>query len=567
MVGILRIFFGSKSTNQWVVLVCLILAGLAEGIGLASLLPLLTTAGAESAEDPSPVSEAVTGALAFLGLPADLEILMAVVMVGLLLKSGLVILAMRYVGYAVAAVATGLRSELIDRLLRARWSYFTHQPVGRIANAISLDATRSGQAYLLAAQVVSTLIQCVVYGVVAFLVSWKLALLSIAIGGVIAYLLNALVRKAKRAGRRQTRRTEELVFQLNDALVGIKPLKAMARHAHFGHLFTSKIAALKRALERQVFAKELLRNLQEPLIAIVLCVGFYMAVRVWAIPMAELIVMGLLLHRMVATMGKVQQRLQQAVIVESAYWSVRKLIKEAADEEEPALGRIAPTLDKSCALDRVSFGFNGKAIMQDLSIEVPANKITVIMGPSGIGKTTVTDLLLGLYQPQQGNVLLDGVSLAEIDIEAWRAMVGYVPQELVLFHDSVFANVTLGDPMFGPEAAKAALQAADAWDFVAALPDGLDATVGERGMKLSGGQRQRIALARALVHRPRLLILDEVTSALDPKTEQEICRNIQSLSGQLTILVITHRPAWLSIADRVYEFGSEGLLAQPEKVL
>src|SRR3546814_9176300 len=141
-------------------------------------------------------------------------------------------------------------------------------------------------------------------------------------------------------------------------------------------------------------------------------------------------------------------------------------------------------------------------------------------------------------------------------------MIGYVPHELILFHDSVLANVTVGDPRLGEAEAREALEAAGAWDFVAALPEGVHSVVGEKGAKLSGGQRQRIALARALAGRPKLLILDEVTSALDPQTERDICRNIDTISHDMTVLAITHREAWTEIAERTsrVEDGTVGLL-------
>jgi ATP-binding cassette subfamily C protein len=149
-------------------------------------------------------------------------------------------------------------------------------------------------------------------------------------------------------------------------------------------------------------------------------------------------------------------------------------------------------------------------------------------------------------------VLLDGVPLKEIDLQSWRRLVGYVPQELVLFHDSIYANVALGDRQIGAAEVREALELAGAWEFVCGLPEGMLTEVGEGGAKLSGGQRQRIALARALVGKPRLLILDEVTSALDPDTEWQICRGIRDLAQEMGVLAITHRPAFLEIADLIY---------------
>ena len=135
-------------------------------------------------------------------------------------------------------------------------------------------------------------------------------------------------------------------------------------------------------------------------------------------------------------------------------------------------------------------------------------------------------------------------------------MLGYVPQELVLFHDTVFSNIALGDPEIGEKEVRAALKAAGALDFVESMAEGLHTPVGEKGAKISGGQRQRIALARALVKRPRLLILDEVTSALDPETERAIVGNILALRGESTVIAITHRAAFLDIADQIYELAN-----------
>jgi ATP-binding cassette subfamily C protein len=185
-------------------------------------------------------------------------------------------------------------------------------------------------------------------------------------------------------------------------------------------------------------------------------------------------------------------------------------------------------------------------------MEIPARSVTVLTGPSGSGKTTIADIILGLHAPGSGSVLVDGRPLQEIDLGSWRRLIGYVPQELILFHDTLHANLTLGDASISDDDVRQALETAGAWDFINAMPGGIMSIAGQQGANLSGGQRQRIAIARALVLKPRLLILDEVTSALDTRTEKEICENICNLSHGITIFAITHRPALLEIADRVY---------------
>jgi ATP-binding cassette, subfamily C, bacterial len=206
-------------------------------------------------------------------------------------------------------------------------------------------------------------------------------------------------------------------------------------------------------------------------------------------------------------------------------------------------------------------------VLQNLTIEIPANAITVIQGPSGAGKTTVLDLLVGLLRPQHGRVTIGADDLNTVDMLAWRKNIGYVPQELSLFHDNIRTNITLHDETIAEDAIRLSLSLAGLDTFIDQLPNGIETDVGESGAKLSGGQRQRISLARALVTNPKLLILDEVTSALDPATEDEIVTNIAQLRGRYTIIAITHRPAWTRIADRLYELknGKATLIKSTKK--
>jgi ATP-binding cassette subfamily C protein len=203
-------------------------------------------------------------------------------------------------------------------------------------------------------------------------------------------------------------------------------------------------------------------------------------------------------------------------------------------------------------LEQVSFTYDEESVLRETSLNFPAGLFTSIVGSSGVGKTTVADLVTGLIRPQQGEVWIDDLPLQEVDVMSWRKMIGYVPQETLLLHDSVLINVTLGDHDLTVADAEHALRAAGVWQFVEEMPEGIYSTVGERGGMLSGGQRQRIAIARALVHNPKLLILDEPTSALDQESESALCETLQQLSGRYTILAISHRSALTKAADRAY---------------
>ena len=554
--GVFRIFFTTSRPRAALVLGSLVLAGFAEMIGYATLLPTLTVAvGSDGQSQPSWLQTTITSVLTALGIPTDsLGVLLLVVLAAILVKNLLMTATMNFVGYEVAQVATGLRLRLINTLLGVRWGYFTRQAVGRFANAVSSEAARASEAYGSTAQLMASIVQAVVYVVLTLFVSWQLGALALVVGASVSYVLKPVVRMSRKAGRRQTQHTHDLVTRLTDTLIGIKPLKAMARHVRFGALFAADARSVNKALRRQVWGKQAVRSGQEVMLWAVACGLLYVAATFWNLPLQELIVMGALLFRTVLMFNRAQQWYQMAALSESAFWGLRETIAEAERERETSTGQGAPSFRRACSFDDVTFGYGDKTVLRNVSLTIKAGEITTLTGSSGAGKTTIADLLLGLHRPDRGEVRIDEVPLGAADLMRWREMVGYVPQEVILFHDSVLANVTLGDPELGREDARQALTAAGAWDFVAQLPQGLDSIVGERGTLLSGGQRQRIAVARALIHRPALVILDEATSALDPDTEAAICRNLKDLVAQtgLTVLAITHQSAWVQAAHRVY---------------
>jgi len=548
-------------------LAALLLAGLAEGIGLSALFPLLgmvvkSQAGTKSvaAVDPSSdglsVERIVSTVLDFVGLEPSIATLLVLIVIGIVLKSGLVLLANRQVGYTVAQVATDLRLELLRALMVTRWSYYLRQPVGSLANAVATEAGRASKAYHYGATITAFIFQGIIIVTVAMLVSWKATLAAIVAGLIILLVLNRLVDKARRAGIRQTKLMQSLLSRLTDSLMSIKPLKAMAREESAVSFLRKETNRLNKAMRKQVFSKEALKALQEPLIIVCLAIGLYIALIYVNLTFTTVTVLVFLLARLMKHLGKMQQQYQKMMIAESAYWSFQEKIREATQASEPLLGTQKPALCKAISLGDISFGYGDVSVLNDISLTFPQGSFTTLVGPSGAGKTSVADLIIGLLRPQKGEVWIDELPLAEVDLRSWRCMIGYVPQETLLLHDSILVNVTLGNPELSEEDVRSALRAAGAWDFVEAMPQGMYSTVGERGGKLSGGQRQRIAIARALVHKPKLLILDEATSALDPDSETAIGRTLQKLRGELTIIAISHQPLLVKLADRAYRLNN-----------
>ncbi|MCC5864954.1 MAG: ABC transporter ATP-binding protein [Wenzhouxiangella sp.] len=536
-------------------LLALIVAGVLDGLGLSLLLSMLNLATGAT-EDPSMPERVALEVVEALGLePTTLSLLvLGVVMIAI--KAMIVLLANRQVGYTVAHVATDLRLQLIQAVMNSRWRYYLAQPVGRLSNAVATEAHRASEGFFHGAVMATQTISALIYASLALLISWQASLIALAFGGALLGILHFLVRIAGRAGRDQTGLLKSLLSVMTDQLGAVKPLKAMAREQHVDRMLSSQTRDLKKALKSQVIAKAGLTALQEPLLAILVGVGFFFFLVQMSLPMGTVMVMIFLIARSVNHLAKAQRALQHMAISESAYWSLRATTEEAEDQREPARGHLVPSLDKAIRFESVSFGYGERPVIDQLSMTIPAGKLTVLCGPSGSGKTTLIDLVAALLHTDSGQILVDDQRLDEIDHHRWRRLIGYVPQDPLLVNDTVFHNLALGDPTLTEDDARRALEQADAWDFIAQLPQGMNTLLGERGGRLSGGQRQRLAIARALIHQPRLLILDEATSNLDSVSEAAVIETIQHLKDQLTLLAVSHDEGLVKAADQVIRIES-----------
>jgi len=543
-----------------ITLAALLIAGIVAGVSLTALLPVLNLA-----TDPQGAGDdnVLVRALRAIGLTPTLGVLLWVLVIGMALKSLITLFANRHVGYTVAQIATDLRLNLLRALLEARWDYYVHQPVGALSNSMATEAARAANAYLDGSRTVALLIETLVYVAVAMMVSWQATLVALGFASLIVLGFGRLVRTSKRAGSRQTQLLRSLIGRMTDTLQSVKALKAMGLSKRANLVLEGETGQLNKALRREVFSREALSSLYEPVIIGFTALGLFVAVSRFAVPLASILVLIILLVRVMAALGKVQRYYQKMVIDESAYWSMTATIERAQQARETSRGGLSPGFEHAIELERVSLAFGDTPVLRDLSLTLPAGAFTTIIGPSGSGKTTIIDILTGLLEPGSGRVLVDGVDLSECDIGQWRSMIGYVPQETLLLHDTIEHNITLGDPQLGPADTERALREAGAWDFISAMPERIQSVVGERGGKLSGGQRQRLCIARALVRQPKLLILDEATSALDPDSEAAICETLENLRGRITILAISHQTGLAAVADRVWRLEAGALLDSP----
>ena len=563
---ILSIFWNAPGGRPLSVGFCMWFSSMAELTSMGALVPLASQLSSDGGKTDSYLGK---GALAFLsnvGIEPTFTHLLIVVGIALIIKSLLAFLSMRYVAMSVADVGMKIRSKLLHAFMNARWAYYVDHPPGQVAAMISVQSAMAGDAFYGVALLITTTISAIGLLITAFLVSGRLVIFCLVATSALAFPLFFILRRAQATSLQQWATSNDLTSGVQDVLNNMKPLKAMARQARFIDNFTDSIKMLRGAQILMVVSRHAIYHGQDILGALMIIAGVYVGIEVLKTPLAEMLVVGIIFYQMVDIIKRIQLHLQDATMQSAAYYSVLDTIKLAEKQLEATDGKNTPVLNKGIAFEHVSFSYGTKHVLKDVSFCLPTNQVSVLIGPSGAGKTTIVDLLIGFYRPALGRIMVDGADLKDINVASWRKMIGYVPQELTLLRGSIYDNITLGDTSISKEDVTEALRLAGAQGFVDGMMGGITADIGTMGAKLSGGQRQRISLARALVHKPRLLLLDEVTSALDDVTEAEICENILELSGQLTIVAITHKPAWTKIASKIYRVN-EGTVEERQTEL
>ena len=481
------------------------------------------------------------------------ENLVTLFLVGITLQAILLAAANIYAGFTKAKVIKDFRIKLLTTMSQTEWAFFTKQSSGNFTASLVNEIESAGDGYETMVLILSNAVQIVAYLSVAFFISWQIAVVAILAGLILTALFEKLIGISRILGAENTQLTRMITAQLTDSYRSIKPLKAMARESHSHAVLSSYTKRLKTVAKKGTIASELLDALQEIILMSTVILTVYFSFKHLNIPIEFSIILVILYLRSMKLFGKSQKQYQAYVGNISAYNMVMKSMDDAIENREHRTGTIKHKLQGNIELKNISFEHGQKKILDQASATIYHHKLNSIIGPSGEGKTTTADLICGLFQATSGTILIDDISLDEIDITHWRKQIGYVTQENNLLNATIKDNVTLGDPQFNDNDIESALAKAHCIPFIEELPQGILSSVGENGAHLSGGQRQRILIARALVHAPNLIILDEATSALDSETEISLSKIFKELSREVTIISISHRPALKQISDHILE--------------
>ena len=391
------------------------------------------------------------------------------------------------------------------------------------------------------------------------------------VAGIMAFIVMSILKLFRkemiRQGEIDNEASASYIKWINQGLGAIKETKVMRKEEFFLEAFSNDYSRYAKARQRYYFLAEMPRIIIECLVICSLLLLIIYKVIIETNPQSIVPVLGVLAlaafrlmpsaNRIVGFYNAVKNQMPffneiypDLVQIREKLSSNRKTCKKHSEQHISFV--------KLLEVKNLFFRYNQsqKYILEDVSFRIPKGKFIGIMGPSGAGKTTFIDILLGLLKPSSGQILCDGMDINK-NIRSWQANLAYVPQDIYLIDGSVAENIALGENKDDIDMVllNRVMSMAELSDFVLTLPDGIDTFVGERGVKLSGGQRQRIGIARALYQKPELLILDEATSALDNDTEKSITDTILKLKGQITIIAIAHRLSTLAECDYKIEFA------------
>ncbi len=463
--------------------------------------------------------------------------------------------------YLVARVEQGvtrdLRREVYGHLLELDLGFFGRTRMGQITSRLTHDVEQLRTLVTRElSRVVSSVFEFTAAVVFMLAISWKLTIAAFLVVPLTMGIWGPLVRKLRRGDRRVLDLAGEVSSHVQETLSGIRLVKASGAEAHE----RGRFHRLTEDYFRTFVRTERLRAVAAPLTELLAATGTIMLLWYGArlvLVEGELtgqafigfIALSTKLYSPVKYFSKLPANVLPGIVGAERIFEFLDAPIEIRDRPD---ARPFPRLARELRFEGVSFAYRpGSPVLIDVEMAVPRGSVIALVGPSGAGKSTLVDLIGRFHDPAAGRITVDGVDLREFSIATLRASLGIVSQETVLFHDTVRANIAYGMPGASQAEIERAARAANAHEFVSALPSGYDTVVGERGAQLSGGQRQRLAIARAILRDPPILVLDEATSALDTESERLVQAAIDRLLEGRTVFVIAHRLSTVQRADQI----------------
>jgi len=456
-----------------------------------------------------------------------------------------------------------LAVETFDAFFNARWHFFNTQRYGSILNTLTREMDNVRDTFVLVGRMLSELIRAIFFIAVPFYISWKITSIAVVLGCFFILPFMFFSRASYRLGKGTTVSSNKVMELIHESLGAAKVILGYGNHTKYTRRFDEVFSERCNFEIKSQVLSNTLPKIFEPFGWMAIIITMYISSEYSKLTIAEMGIMGYSFIRILPMIGGFTSTKHAIVNFCPSYEQVDNMNRLACENIQKTGNFIFNRIVDGIEYKGVSFSYPGhNPVLNDINMTIKKGKMTAIIGESGSGKSTLIDLLIGFYEPDKGVILADKKPLQELDIYSFRRHIGYVPQDTILFNDTVKNNILWSNEKATEEEIIEACKLANADEFIMNLSDGYDTVVGERGVRLSGGERQRIALARALLRKPELLILDEATSALDSRSELLIKSAIENIAHKTTLVVIAHRLSTIVNADFIYVLQAGRIIEQ-----
>lgn len=537
-------------------LTLMVILSLNEAVSLLILVPLLGLVGLDVGQGSlGQIDVLVSGFFSYLGLQPTLVLVLILYVIVISVSAILTRYQTLQTSQIQYQFANHLRQRLYNAITNSNWLFFSRMKSSSLAHALTNEIDRISMGTGQFLTFIASIMILVVYIIFALELAGLFTGVIFAVGIVILLVLRRRASRSRTSGEDITTTTRDLYYSILQHLDGMKTIKSFGMQEENKKVFNKQSNQVAGNYLQAIRSYVDVKLLFDVGTVIVLAFMVFILIEIVKLPTASLFLLIYLFVRMIPQFSTVQRAYQYFINMLPAFGNVYSLEEQFlgnSESEERDNGSVE--LKESIKLENVSFSYGDENhfTIDNMNLEIPAGKTLALAGPSGAGKSTVADLVMGLISPDQGKVTVDGKPVTGSTVASWRNGIGYVAQETFLFNETIRFNLKLASPDASEDDIMEALKMAAAYGFVIKLPEGMDTVIGDRGVRLSGGERQRLALARALLRKPSLLIMDEATSNLDSENEQKILKAIDDIHGEITILMIAHRISTIKNADQIY---------------
>ncbi|MDD4271851.1 MAG: ABC transporter ATP-binding protein [Patescibacteria group bacterium] len=546
------------------------LSSLLEGVGINVAIPMFSFLTGVSNQATDTISSFIAKAFKFLHINYSLKYLFIFICILLILRV-LVLLLSNYIKIKITATyEEKTRGELFRLTAGASWQYLLKQKLGHLETILITNVQYGGYLLQYISNSLMIMASLVIFLLVAINISWFITLITIVLGGIIFLVFRPFLYKTRSFSREREKINRQTAHHVNENILGMKTIKVMTANNSIADTAEQYFKKLKELVIKTSFLSITTDALIQPIGLLFVFIIFAISYKTGAFNFAALIAIIYLIQR-IFTYAQQLQTVLYSMTVSAPY--VTKMLEyrdEVKQNKEIDSGTADFKFDDSLEFKNIGFEYdNKKRVLRDVNFIIKKGEMVGLIGPSGAGKTTIVDIILRLFNPTIGEILLDGSNINKIKVSDWRKNIGYVSQDIFLKNDTVANNIKFYNNSITDEEMVAAAKMANIHDFIQSCPEKYDTVIGERGLLISVGQRQRIIIARILARRPKILILDEATSALDNESEVKIQQVIENLKNKVTVLLIAHRLSTVMNCTKLFvlQDGKISEQGSPEELL